>query len=186
MVHDWPESGASPLLFSSEGGSASGGKEGKGVVREQMQHLQDVIVAIRNLRSENNVEARKKVVVTLVSQEAAKMLDEQKALIHGLARVESLTISSEKVKPGNSASTVVGTTEVYLSLEGLVDMDAERDRLVGELEEARTFEAKTKVKLDNKEFISYAPTKIVESIKETYAQTQERIQKLESQLARLA
>ncbi|KKW33838.1 MAG: Valine-tRNA ligase, partial [Parcubacteria group bacterium GW2011_GWA2_53_21] len=157
MVHDWPESGASPLLFSSEGGSASGGKEGKGVVREQMQHLQDVIVAIRNLRSENNVEARKKVVVTLVSQEAAKMLDEQKALIHGLARVESLTISSEKVKPGNSASTVVGTTEVYLSLEGLVDMDAERDRLVGELEEARTFEAKTKVKLDNKEFISYAP-----------------------------
>ena len=170
MVHEWPQ---------KQGGYA------RGELGKEMKHLQNVIVAIRNLRSENNVEAGKKVTVTLVSAEAAQMLDEQKDLIHGLARVESLTILSEPMKLEEVASTVVGTTEVYLLLEGLMDKEAERGRLAKELEEARKFEANTKAKLENNQFTSKAPAKVVEGIKETYVQTKERIQKLEEQVKRL-
>ncbi len=179
MMHQWTdrhdemiEASASILLQDQE--------------REKMKHVQDVIVAIRNLRAENRVEAAKKVTVTLVSGEHVKLLEEQKALIQGLARVESLTRLSLSEKPVNAASTVVGTTEVYLSLDDLVNVAAERARLTKELEEAVKYESSTKAKLDNNEFTSKAPAKVVESIKETYAQTQERIQKLESQLAQLA
>ena len=180
MVHDWPVVGGQ-------------GHRGAGIGVE-MRHLQNVIVAIRNLRSENNVPAGKKVTVTLVSEEQAPLLEEQKALIHGLARVESLTISSKQIHLEGNASTVVpstslragGTTEVYLSLEGLVDVEAERSRLAKELKEAQAYETSIKAKLDNNAFISKAPAPVVEGIKATYVQTQERVQKLEEQLARLA
>lgn len=154
-------------------------------ISRDMKHLQDIIIAIRNLRSENNVEAGKKVTVTLVSSESAKLLDEQKALIHGLARVESLTISSLPVKLENIVSTVIGTTEIFLSLDGLVDVDAERARLSKELKEAQVYKMSIKTKLDNDEFTSKAPTQVVEGIKATYVQTEERVQKLEEQLKRL-
>lgn len=167
IVHEWPEEKM---------------ENGKLEMGAQMKHIQEVIVAIRNLRSENKVETKKKVDVTLISKKGSELLESQKDLIAGLSRVETLRVTDKKEKLENSAMTVVGKTEVYLSLEGLVDLEVEKERLGKELKEAETYSAQLKSKLDNKTFIGKAPKEVIEGIKEKYEETQERIQKIQEQL----
>ena len=46
-----------------------------------------------------------------------------------MARVEKLEITGKKVKPANVVSAFLPETEVYLSLEGLIDKAKEIERL---------------------------------------------------------
>ena len=46
-----------------------------------------------------------------------------------LAKVEDLKAGENIVKPKASASSVVKSSEIYIPLEGLIDLDVERQRL---------------------------------------------------------
>ncbi len=144
--------------------------------------LRELITAIRNLRLENAIEPKKIVDVVLVNREDSDLLESQRAIIQGLARIEALSITTEGAKPENVATSVVGTTEIFLSLDGLVDLEAEKVRLEKELEEASGYLNGLKSKLDNKAFISNAPEQVVSDIRSKYEDTEKRIQKINGQI----
>ena len=127
--------------------------------------VQELIVAIRNIRSEYKVEPARWVAATVVAGERAAMLRAQAALIARLGRadIERLEIvEALETKPGQSAAIVIGTVEAYLPLAGLIDLAAERARLGKDLEQAEADVGRREAKLANEGFVGKAPASVVQ------------------------
>ncbi|MCC6189654.1 MAG: valine--tRNA ligase, partial [Anaerolineales bacterium] len=102
-------------------------------------HLQEVVRAIRNARSENKVEQARRIGATLVAGDQVDWLTEQRPFLIALARLDAARLRivaqlPQALRDRQSIALVIGATEVYLPLEGLVDLAAERQRLASELE----------------------------------------------------
>ena len=95
-----------------------------------MEVVENIVTAIRNIRGEMNIPPSKKINVLLKTNEVS---ERQIDYIKKLARVEDLKAGENIVKPKASASAVVKSSEIYIPLEGLIDLDVERQRLQKEI-----------------------------------------------------
>jgi valyl-tRNA synthetase len=77
-----------------------------------------------------------------------------------------------------AASAVVEGAEVFLPLEGLIDVDEERARLAREAEKLLTDLEGVKRKLRNQDFLAKAKPEIVAKENERLAQLEETLEKL--------
>lgn len=147
--------------------------------------VRDVISAIRNLRLESGVEPAKRVSVIIDAGERSGLLGREGGIIRALARLEKLEIHSETTKPENSSSVVVGSIEIHLPLEGLIDKDKERARLE---KEKASLEGRLKgldAKLSNKGYVDGAPPKVVEETKNMCKDVKAELAKIEEALKNL-
>jgi valyl-tRNA synthetase len=149
---------------------------------------QDLIVAIRNLRTEYKVEPARQVAATVVAGERAATLEEQASLIARLARVDMSQLSIKKVLmsiPEKAATIVIGSVEAYLPLAGLIDLDAERTRLLKELENAEADVARREARLANAGFVDRAPASVVQRERDGFAEAQATLARLRERIADL-
>ncbi len=145
---------------------------------KEFEKLREVIVKIRNLRSEYKVEPAKKIMVQL--QGADSLLKENQEIIKFLVGAESL--QSVERKPDQVVTAVVGKINIYLPLSGLLDFDKEKQRLEKEIIEIRKYFETVSRKLQNKEFVKNAPKQIVETEKKKATEAEEKLKKLQEQL----
>jgi valyl-tRNA synthetase len=149
----------------------------------QMQTLIDDISAIRKMRSDNGVEHKAEVTVTVVAGQMSDALKKQEQHIRRLAKVGVLTIHATGGATGtDSVSTFIGSIEVHMSLAGLVDLDKERDRLRKETDQCASFIKSLKGKLENPQFVERAPTAVVDAEREKLRAAQENLGKLQERL----
>ncbi len=145
----------------------------------QVGFLQELVVAVRNLRAENKVAPGRAVAVVVRGADAQLDLVELLAdQIRPLARIESLTLARDGSRPRVAASAVVQGAEVFLPLEGLVDLDAERERLVREADRLLSDLEGTRKKLRNQDFLTRARPDVVERERRRLAQLEETLDKL--------
>ena len=145
--------------------------------------VQDVVRAIRNMRSEKDVKPGRRIPATLVSASAAT-LREQAAAIATLSTIDPTQfeiLESIPAKPDGSIALVVGPVEIYLPLEGLVDVAEERARLEKNLFETQT-QIDRLVSLLSGSFAEKAPPTVVQKERDKLATYQETAQKLRAQL----
>ncbi|NJM07480.1 valine--tRNA ligase, partial [Candidatus Gracilibacteria bacterium] len=150
--------------------------------------VQELIVAVRNLRTEYKVEPSKLVAATVVAGARATALREQSALIARLARVDATQLAIEEAlanKPEKAATIVIGNIEAYLPLAGLIDLDAERARLQKELESAEADVARREARLANSGFVDRAPTNVVQRERDGLADAQATLARLRERIADL-
>jgi len=124
----------------------------------EVEFIQNIIAAIRNIRGEMNIAPSVEINVVLKSNQ---MKDYQIAYIKSLTRIKELKIDSNAVKPRNSASAVVKDCEIYIPLEGLINLELERTRLEKELQRLNGLIISVNKKLSNESFVSRAPADIV-------------------------
>jgi valyl-tRNA synthetase len=149
--------------------------------------VQDVVRAIRNLRSEKNVQPGRKIPAKLVSATAAATLEAQSSTIAALAGLdpqELTIIEALEGKPEGHVALVVGAVEVYLPLAGLVDAAEERRRLEKDLAEA-VAQIERLENLLASPFADKAPPAVVQKEREKLAGYRETAEKLSAQLAAL-
>ncbi|MGI6588369.1 MAG: valine--tRNA ligase [Peptococcia bacterium] len=130
----------------------------------EMALLMDVIRAIRNLRSEMNVPLGKKAKVVLMAQdeEVLAVLQKGEEYLFNLAKLaEADLVLSSPEKPEQAVTAVVSGVEVYLLLQGLVDIEQEKARLEKENGVLDQEIARLERKLNNKGFLTKAPREIV-------------------------
>jgi valyl-tRNA synthetase len=96
------------------------------------------------------------------------LLREHAPLVQSLARA-TLTVDPGASRPRNSALGVVGASELYVALEGVVDLAAERQRLEKEIRRAEEAIAFGRAKLARPEFAERAPADVVEKEREKVA-----------------
>ena len=126
---------------------------------KDMEVVENIVTAIRNIRGEMNIPPSKRINVLLKTNEVS---ERQIDYIKKLARVEDLKAGENIVKPKASASSVVKSSEIYIPLEGLIDLDVERQRLQKEITRLEGSLAGIEKKLSNEKFVSGAPADVVE------------------------
>jgi valyl-tRNA synthetase len=126
---------------------------------KEMEFVQNIITAIRNIRGEMNI-APSKVINVFIKTNVVK--PHQVEYIKKLARVENLIADPDLVKPKASASAVIKDCEIFVPLEGLIDLSIERTRLKKEIERFEGSLAGINKKLSNEKFIQNAAPDVVE------------------------
>jgi valyl-tRNA synthetase len=147
-------------------------------------HLQDIVRAIRNTRAEKKVELGKKIPATLVAADKTGWLDQERAVLITLAKLDEAQfrlVAQLPEKPKNAIVHVIGVTEVFLPLEGLVDLGAERERLTKELAELDKQIQKGEALLGS-DFAAKAPAAVVDRERAKLAGLKESRQKVEARL----
>jgi valyl-tRNA synthetase len=151
--------------------------------------VQDLIVAIRNIRNEYKVEPARFIAATVAAGERVGLLEAQRAQISRLARVadDQLMIAERMaVKPEQAAALVIRDVEIFLPLAGLVDLDAERERLQKELQAAEAEVDRRGAKLNNASFVERAPAAVVQRERDGLAAAQATVERLRARLEQLA
>ncbi len=153
---------------------------------DALQIVINVITAIRKLRNDQNVEAKKEVDVILVSKKYCTLLESQESHIRRLGKIKSLMIGTDPdPKLKDVVSAFLDGVEVHLSLAGLVDLGKERENLEKEKTQLEKFLKGIQSKLDNIEFVKNAPPNVIELEREKEKSTAEKLRKIEERLQTL-
>ena len=94
-------------------------------------------------------------------------------------------IETTREKDPSAVGFLVKTTQYFVPMEGMIDIEAERKKLAGELEYLEGFLASVQKKLSNERFVSSAPEKVVANERTKQADTEAKIAALREQLAAL-
>ena len=152
---------------------------------EEFSLIQDMVRAIRNIRSEYKVEPGRRIPCTISAGEKIGIVDSQKQSFVSLAGIDpqAFSIIEERLDPSDERVTLVVTpVEISLPLAGLVDLEAERARLEKELAEAQSQIVRLE-KLLGSPFAEKAPPDVVQKERDKLADYQETAARLEQQLS---
>jgi len=168
----WPRSDASKIDVRAE---------------RDVEILRDLVVKVRNLRAESNIDPSRRVEVLLhaTSPRNARLVEEQAALIATLCRassVRSVDAFDEGLIAARGAERGV---EVAIPLAGLLDLDAERARLERELDRIVEEAEGRGRKLGNESFLLRAPADVVERERSLQKELLDRKKRLEATLESL-
>lgn len=114
----------------------------------------------RNLKAEHNLGTNKS--VTLVLKPANDWVAAEISVLRILIGAAEIKIEPAYVPPTGTPVALTDVGEIYLPLEGLVDVAAERVRLEREQAKIEDEIAKATAKLQNPSFVDRAPAAVVE------------------------
>ncbi len=156
-------------------------------VETEMVLVQNVINSIRNIRGELGVPPSKEIGLIIHYQDQKKndTLGKYLSYFQRLARVTSLEQLRGNEKPKQSANAVVDGGEIFIPLEGIIDLNAERDRIRKEIDHLEGMFESTNKKLSNESFTSKAPKDIVQKEREKLESFSTNLQILKKHLERL-
>ncbi len=144
---------------------------------QEMAILQELIVAIRNMRAELKVEPKVKTPIRVHTDAATqKLVDENRGMLERLANVEGMEFMAESLAhaPGARTST---RFEVALVYERQMDKAAESERLKKELAKQGGQLAGSERQLGNEQFLAKAPPHVVEGLKKQVTELKILIEK---------
>jgi valyl-tRNA synthetase len=155
---------------------------------DAMEKVQDVIVKVRNIRSEKNVEPKQAVVLRIATEDGAiaGILTAAREYIFKLGNVSKLEIVPQLQGNQLTAQAVAAGCALEVPLEGLIDQNAERAKLQRELEKAQKEADSLERKLSNASFVERAPAEVVEENRRRLSDYQDQATKLRSALDRMA
>ena len=141
----------------------------------RVKEIYESVGRARNLKAEYGLSANKSVKF-IIDPEGGSL--EEADVFQQLAGAGEIIVErgfkAEKGVP--TALTAIG--KIYLPLEGLINVAAEKDRLGKELSKAEDELKKVKAKLSNENFTSRAPEAVVQEMRDRQDQWQERAAEL--------
>jgi valyl-tRNA synthetase len=152
-----------------------------------MNLMQEVVVSVRNIRSELSINPGLKLECLVRTADAGDlaMLRENEPLIKLLARLESFTAGPDVTAPKASASAAAGGNAVFVPLAGAVDFDSELARLSKELAKTAKEAEIVGRKLANEDFTARAPAEVVAKEREKDEMLRGKVAKLMELTARI-
>jgi valyl-tRNA synthetase len=147
----------------------------------------DLIRAVRNIRASYKVAPGKKIDISIVAtSEESKVFFQQDLLsLQTLLNASTVDICDAYTEEGPKGVAVSTLGTAYVPLAGLLDLEAERNRLNKQAAEVRAFMEKTQKKLANEKFVSRAPEQVVNREKSLLQEQKETLGRLQEQLEAL-
>ena len=169
MVSAWPQYSKS-LCFAAE--------------EEQMNMIMDAVRAIRNRRAEMNVPHSKKAKIYISTShvDTFKLSVEFMQKLAGASEVEV----EDGIEIDGAVCIVTDAAKIYIPMGDLVDFEAERARLNKELASAQKQLDGINAKLSNENFVSKAPSQVVDAQREAARKLNEKIAMLNDSLSKIA
>ena len=152
----------------------------------RFQRLQELIVAVRNMRGTYNISPAVTVAISVrCSSEVAADLEHVRSQFEGLAKATLTATGPDVARPKASGSFSFGDAVGFLPLEGLIDLQAELARQQKEADKLRGFIAGTERKLGNESFVAKAPPEVVAEVRETLAGQKKQLTSIEEIIQQL-
>ncbi|MDR0885782.1 MAG: class I tRNA ligase family protein, partial [Clostridiales Family XIII bacterium] len=156
---------------------------------QSIELAMDAIRAVRSVRVDYDAAPSKKLSLYAKSDEQVidrlAMLESTQAHIKKLANVEAFGIITDVSALGDSASAIVNGLELLIPMGDLVDVEAEREKLIKEKTKLEGEIKRISGKLSNQGFVSKAPEKVVAAEREKQAAYEENLVKVEARLVEL-
>ena len=149
----------------------------------EFERIMTAVKAIRNRRAEMNVPPSKKAEVFIDTPFESTFI-QGTVYMQRLASASAVTVCGD-VEIDGSVQIITEDAKIFIPMNELVDMDAERARLTKELEAAKKdleFFAK---KLNNPGFMAKAPEAEVEKTKASASKIEDKIKMLEESIENL-
>jgi len=131
---------------------------------EIMSAIQEIIKSVRNMRSEVNTPLSKSIdmMIKTTNKEFENQLVQNKAYLEKFCNTEHLTIASDFDVTEKMMTSVVTNGEILIPMQGLIDIEAEIERLQAELVKLENEVSRCEKMLTNSNFINKAPLEKVE------------------------
>ena len=172
MISSWPQ-------YSEEFNFA---KEEK-----QIEKIKQIIIGIRNIRTNMNVHPAKKSTLIFVTENDKEMIINSQEFIKKLGFADKIIVQGNKNNiPQNAMSVLSEELEVYLPFDELVDIEEEKKRLQGEKQKLEAEVERASKMLSNPGFVNKAPENKIKEEKEKLERYKQMLENVEERLSKLA
>ena len=155
-------------------------------IEAQFARFQDVLKAVREIRSRQNVPPKKEIEFSVRCDESyADLVRPMEPYFVSMAAARATAWGPETAAPPLSASVNLTGVEVFIDLADLIDVDAEITRKTDEVAKLeKLIEGKEK-KLSNATFVERAPAAVVQKERDALADLQAQLAAAQSVLMTL-
>ena len=153
----------------------------------ELNWVMQFILGVRQIRGEMDIKPGKMLPVILQNATAndVTLSRRHSHLLERVGRVESITVLADGDDAPSSATALIGDMRLLIPMQGLIDVEAERQRLNKDQEKTTADLARSKGKLDNAGFVSNAPEAVVQQERERVAEFERRLAQICEQLEKL-
>ncbi|HHL34433.1 MAG TPA: valine--tRNA ligase [Desulfobulbaceae bacterium] len=154
---------------------------------EEMELLMDIISGLRTIRTEAELHPTAKITATIISPDADKraVLKTFADSVATMVRAEKLDIVDQGEVPDDAGHGMAGDVELVVPLAGLIDVEAELEKLARERNKLDKELARVSGKLKNEKFLANAPVAIVDKERAKEEELLAKLAKNDESVARL-
>ena len=154
---------------------------------EDIEWLKAFVAGVRQIRGEMDINPGKKLLVKVAESSAAdrSRLDRHGPSLESLARLEGIELIDDADNVSAAAVALVGQMRLVVPLAGLIDLDAEIERLTKQRGRVEADLGKCRAKLADSQFLSNAPEEIVANKRGRSDELTLKLEQLDAQLERL-
>ena len=142
--------------------------------------LKEVISGIRNIRLQKGIAQKEALELQVLGENGLMAYAE---VVKKMGNLNTLSTVNEK--PEGAASYMVGTTEYFIPLGGMIDVEEELKKLEADLKYQEGFLQSVLKKLSNEKFVSKAPANVIEMERKKQADAESKIASLKESIAAL-
>ncbi|HKW28523.1 MAG TPA: valine--tRNA ligase [Verrucomicrobiae bacterium] len=150
---------------------------------KQIETRNELVSQGRNLRRNANIAANKK--VRFILKPARGLSAHDVEVLRLLLNAEAVEVKADYQPSKNTMTVRTESGDLFLPLEGLIDVEAEKTRLKKELEKIEADLSKVEQKLANPNFVQKVPADVLQEHKQRLANLQARREHLNAALAAL-
>ena len=152
-------------------------------LEKRFETLQELIVSVRNIRAHYKISPKEPLKLYLqCADDVAADVQSVESQFDNLAKTVLEAAGASIEQPKLSASFTMGDVNGYISLEGVIDAEAEVTRLKKELEKKEKLKGSTEKKLSNEKFVSSAPADVVEGVRVTLGKLVKEIESIQTMI----
>jgi valyl-tRNA synthetase len=154
---------------------------------QELDWIMGFVLGIRQIRGEMDISPGKPLTVLLqdVAPADSELLQQHQLYISKLARLEDIRVLAADEEAPTSATALLGGMQILVPMAGLIDVEAERERLQKRRDKAATELAKIEAKLGNASFVDRAPEAVVAKERERQEGLQRDLSQLDTQITKL-
>ncbi|MEH8074835.1 valine--tRNA ligase [Gallibacterium anatis] len=151
----------------------------------EINWIKELIVNVRNIRSEMNIAPSKALDVLLrhLTEEEINCLNNNLSLIKTMAKLENINILSSDEEAPLAVTKLLGNAELLIPMAGFIDKQAELARLTKELNKLQQEVQRIENKLNNENFVAKAPEAVIAKEREKMQGYLDGLDKLKAQYA---
>ena len=155
---------------------------------QELDWVMRFILGIRQIRGEMDIAPGKPLPVIMENATAqdTELANQHAALLKRVGRVDSISLLQAGETAPPAATALHGEMRLLVPMQGLIDVDAERQRLAKQKEKILIDLERSRNKLANANFVNNAPPDVVSQESRRAEEFQSQLSQIDEQIARLA
>jgi valyl-tRNA synthetase len=154
----------------------------------ELEWVKSFVMGVRQIRSENDIKPGKPLPVVCQNGNRTdkERIERNRDLLHALARLEGIDWLDGEPESPDFATALVGEMKLLIPMAGLIDKQAELERLQKNIHKNEQDLQRIGAKLANENFVARAPADVVEREREKLADVEAALANLRAQQQRIA